>query len=36
VSDINVYWALVIVSSFIVVLFWYSLRLLNQGKGIRN
>lgn len=36
VSDINVYWALVIVSVFIVVLFGFGLRLLNQGKGIRN
>ena len=36
VSDINVYWALVIVSLFIVALFSYGLRLLNQGKGIRN
>ncbi|MBJ7539457.1 ABC transporter permease [Marinomonas transparens] len=36
VSDINVYSALIIVSLFIVVLFWYGLRLLNQGKGIRN
>ena len=36
VSDINVYWALVMVSVFIVVLFWYGLHLLNQGKGIRN
>ncbi|AEF54888.1 MULTISPECIES: ABC transporter permease [Marinomonas] len=36
VSDINIYWALVMVSVFIVVLFWYGLRLLNQGKGIRN
>ncbi|PYF84756.1 MULTISPECIES: ABC transporter permease [Marinomonas] len=36
VSDINVYWALVIVSVFIVVLFSFGLRLLNQGKGIRS
>lgn len=36
VSDINVYWALVIVCVFIVALFGFGLRLLNQGKGIRN
>jgi ABC-2 type transport system permease protein len=36
VSDINVYWALVIVCVFIVVLFGFGLRLLNQGKGIRS
>ncbi|MEO9275327.1 ABC transporter permease [Marinomonas sp. 5E14-1] len=36
VSDINVYWALIIIGVSIAVLFWYSLRLLNQGKGIRN
>jgi len=36
VSDINVYWALVIVALFITTLFSYGLYLLNQGKGIRN
>lgn len=36
VSDINVYWALVIVCVFIVALFGFGLRLLNQGKGIRS
>jgi len=36
VSDINIYWALVIICVFIVVLFSFGLRLLNQGKGIRS
>ncbi|MEL0638380.1 MULTISPECIES: ABC transporter permease [Marinomonas] len=36
VSDINVYWALVIVCLFIAVLFSFGLHLLNKGSGIRN
>ncbi|MGR0279715.1 ABC transporter permease [Marinomonas dokdonensis] len=36
VSDINVYWALVMVLVFIVVFFWYGLYLLNRGQGIRS
>ncbi len=36
VSDINVAYALVIIITFIVVLFAYALRLLNRGHGIRS
>ncbi|MEO9654609.1 ABC transporter permease [Marinomonas sp.] len=36
VSDINVYWALIMVLVFIVVFFWYGLYLLNRGQGIRS
>ncbi|MCV2402724.1 ABC transporter permease [Marinomonas sp. C2222] len=36
VSDIDAYWALVMISVFILVLFSYSLHLLEKGKGIRN
>ena len=36
VSDINVYWALVIITGFIVALFGYGLYLLNRGQGIRS
>lgn len=36
VSDINVAYALVIIVSFILVLFAYALRLLNRGHGIRS
>ena len=36
VSDINVYWALVMILAFIVVFFWYGLYLLNRGQGIRS
>ncbi|MCZ2720243.1 ABC transporter permease [Marinomonas sp. 15G1-11] len=36
VSDISVGWAMFIIMSFIVVLFSYSLYLLNRGQGIRN
>lgn len=36
VSDIDAYWALVMISVFILVFFSYSLYLLEKGKGIRN
>ncbi|TDO96872.1 ABC transporter permease [Marinomonas balearica] len=36
VSDINVYWALIIVCLFIVVLYCFGLNRLNQGRGIRD
>ncbi|RDL45913.1 ABC transporter permease [Marinomonas piezotolerans] len=36
VSDINITWALVIISVFIVVLSYVGITLLNRGRGIRN
>ncbi|ADZ91262.1 ABC transporter permease [Marinomonas mediterranea] len=36
VSDINVYWALIIVCLFIVLLYCFGLNRLNQGRGIRD
>lgn len=36
VSDINVVNAFLIIGGFIVVMFWFSLRLLNRGVGIRQ
>lgn len=36
VSDIDVVWALVIITAFIVVLSYVGITLLNRGRGIRN
>jgi ABC-2 type transport system permease protein len=36
VSDISVAWAFAVIGFFIIVLFTYSMHLLNTGKGIRK
>ena len=36
VSDINIYYAMVTIVVLTVILFWYALRLLNKGFGLRT